>query len=320
MQNGYNGDTMKAVRFHPPGGPDKLAFATEPKPTLKKPGEVLIKVRAVGLIWTELYWPIYQNSDGTYRSHIPGHDFSGVITEIAAGTGSGELQVGSEVYVFTSRRNHEGAMAEFAVADIDQVLPKPSSLSLIEAASVPLSALTAWQALFDHGKLQKGQKLLINGAAGGTGIWAVQFAKMVGAHVFGTGSSKRSHEILEGFGIDEFIDYKATSVIDVVKDVDLILDCVGGQALEQSFQVVKDEGLVISILTLQCAELARKQGKTGMFFIVSMRAEQLVQITKLIEDKGIKPIVDKVVPLEQARSAFEEAANGHVHGKIIIGV
>jgi NADPH:quinone reductase-like Zn-dependent oxidoreductase len=135
---------MKAIRFHAPGGPEKLKLALEPIPTIGK-NEVLIKVRAVGLIWPELSWPIYQKENGEYITHIPGHDFSGIITEIGSGTDSSfDLKVGDEVIAFTSRRNHDGGMAEYAVSDIDQVIPKPKNLDFIESAAVPLSALTAW--------------------------------------------------------------------------------------------------------------------------------------------------------------------------------
>jgi NADPH:quinone reductase-like Zn-dependent oxidoreductase len=166
--------SMKVVRFFPPGGPEKLQIQEESIPQEVKENEVLIKVYAVGIIWPELAWPIYQSSDGSYTSHIPGHDFSGVVTKLGTGTHSSGLTIGSEVYAFTSRRNHEGALAEYAKADIDQVVLKPRNLSFTEAAAVPLSALTAWQALVDHGNLEKDQRLLITGAAGGTGVFAVR--------------------------------------------------------------------------------------------------------------------------------------------------
>lgn len=311
---------MKALRFHPPRGFEKLRYESEPKPAKPKEGQVLIKVHSVGLIYPEVFWPIYQDSEGHYHSHIPGHGFSGIIEEVGGGQNSSNLKPGSEAYAFTSRRNHEGAMAEYALADIDQVLPKPRNLSLREAGSVPLSALTAWQALFEHGKLQAGQKLLITGAAGGTGIYAIQFAKMTGAHVIGTGSSPRSRQIAEDLGIDEFIDYKMTVLGSAVHDVDLVLDCVGGSAFEQSCKTLKPHGLVISINVFDCEEQARKLGARGIFFIVSMNAGQLSQITKLFEEGKLRPMVDNFAKLEDGRRAFEEAAQGHVHGKVVVEV
>jgi NADPH:quinone reductase-like Zn-dependent oxidoreductase len=311
---------MRVVRYYPPGGPEKLQFQDEPMPAKVKENEVLIKVHAVGFIWPEITWPIYQNAEGEYLSHIPGHDFSGVVVEMGPETSSSGLKPGSEVYAFTSRRNHEGAMAEYAKADIDQVLPKPKNLSFVEAATVPLSALTAWQALFEHGKLQKGQRLLVTGAAGGTGVFAVQFALQIGAYVIGTGSSARSREILEKLGINKFVDYKTQDLKTEVGEVDLVLECVGGKSLEKAFSVVKKDGIVISINDTNCEKIAEQKGIRGKFFIVSMNVEELSTITDLIEGGKVVPFVDKTYGLEHVQQAFEEASLGHVHGKAIIKV
>src|SRR5271170_2064203 len=211
------GPTMKVLRYHPPGGPDKLQYAEEPIPLGLKDGEMLITVAAVGVIWTELYWPIYQKPDGSYVTHIPGHDFSGTVEKTGPGFEGSEIQIGSEVIAFTSKRQAEGALAEYAKSDLTQTVLKPKSLSLVNAASLPLSALT---------DLKAGQRLLVTGAAGGTGIWAVQMGKMVGAHVIGTASSQRSFELLKSFGIDEIVDYKTAQLDEVVKDIDVVLDTV----------------------------------------------------------------------------------------------
>jgi NADPH:quinone reductase-like Zn-dependent oxidoreductase len=322
--NGTN--MMKVQRFYPPGGTEKLKYECETVPKPSK-GEVLIKVKAVGLMWSELSWPVYRNSDGKYFSHIPGHDFSGIIEatgpEVDAGDEgtTADLKVGSEVYAFTSRRNHEGAMAEYALSDLAQVLPKPQNLSFLESASVPLSALTAWQALFDHGNLQAGQKLLITGAAGATGIWAVQFGRMAGAHVIATGLSKRSEEVAKELGADQFVKYKEVPSLETtIQDVDLVLDCVGGKVFEQCLKVVKKEGLLISVCNFDCKTLAERQGVRGLFFIVNMNAEELAKITKLVEKGTVRPVVDSVVPLEETASAFVRAADGHNHGRVVISV
>ena len=311
---------MKVVRFFPPGGTEKLQVLNEPVPTELKPNEVLIKVRAVGLIWPELTWPIYKRPDGSYYDHIPGHDFSGVVTDIGAEARKAGMEVGSEVWAFTSRRNHEGAMAEYAIADMDQVMPKPTNLDFAEAASIPLSALTAWQALFEHWNLRAGQRLLVTGAAGGTGVFAVQFARHVGAHVIGTGSSARSRQLLEQLGVDEFVDYKTQDLKTTVGEVDLVLDCVGGKTLDAAYSVVKKDGLLISIVDYDTKELAAQKGVNGLFFIVSMNKEQLSKIKDLIEDGKVKTTVDQKFPLDNAKHAFEEAGLGHVHGKVVIEV
>lgn len=309
-------DTMQAIRYYPPGSFEKLKYQTEPVPHPPRPGEAIIAVHGVGLIWPELTWPIYQAPSGEYVSHIPGHDFSGVVTSVGT---EGDLKVGQEVYGFTSRRNHEGAMAQFVKADVDQIIPKPKNLSMTEAAAVPLSALTAWQALFVHGDLKAGQKVLITGAAGGTGVWAVQFARWAGAEVVGTGSSARSREIVEDVGA-RFVDYKSSRLKDQVKDVDLVLDCVGGGVMEECFSVVKADGILVSIVTYDCAEQAKKKGCNGLFFIVKMDVEQLAKITELIETDVVKGFVDAVYALEDTKAAFEAASKGHVHGKVVIQV
>lgn len=212
-------------------------------------------------------------------------------------------------------------MAGYALADLAQVVPKPRNLSFEEAASVPLTALTAWQALIDHGNLQPGQKLLVTGAAGATGIWAVQFARMIGAYVIGTGSSKRSQELLNELGVDQFINYKEVNDLGTtIHDVDLVFDCVGGEALEQCLKMVKKEGLVIGINTFDCKDVAQRHGGRGMFFIVSMNVQQLADITMLLEKEVVRPVIDSIFPLEQAAKAFETGAAGHSHGRIVLSV
>lgn len=311
---------MKAARFYPPGGPEKIRIKDEPIPQDLKENEVLIKVHAVGLIWTELYWPIYQSPGGDYIPHIPGHDFSGVVIKVGSGVENPNIQPGCEVCAFTSRRNHEGAMAECAVSDMDQVMPKPKTVDLNQAAALPLSALTAWQALYDHGNLQKGQRLLITGAAGGTGVFAVPFARLTGAHVIGTGSSPKSREILDGLGIDQFVDYKTQDLKSAVGEVDLVLDCVGGKTFEDALGIVKKDGMIVSINEVDAEKIANEKGIRCKFFIVKMNTEQFSTISELIDAGNIKIIVDEVFPLDNVQEAFQHAARGHVHGKTIIKV
>lgn len=315
---------MKVVRFYSPGGPEKLQYEVNSIPKNLEQGEVLVKVRAASVIWPELHWPIYQRKDGSYVNHIPCHDFSGTVVQLGPGSDDSEIKVGSEVYVFTSSfteegaRKYEGALAEYAVADLSSVALKPSNLSLLEAASVPLSALTAWQALHDHGQLKKGQRLLVTGAAGATGFWAVQMAHMIGAHVIGTASSPRSFEILNELKIDEIIDYKKQNLEDAVSDVDLVLDTVGGNVLQQCTKVVKKDGMILSIVDYDINE--KVKNVNAKFFIVSMEKEELQQITKLIETGTLRTFIDTVYPLERAVDAYKKGSEGHAHGKILVEV
>jgi NADPH:quinone reductase-like Zn-dependent oxidoreductase len=308
---------MRVARFFPPGGPEKLMIEDEPIPTIAA-DEVLIEVFGIGIVWSELTWPIYQNPDGTYITHIPGHDFAGVVREVGSGIFSDDIDVGSEVIAFTSKRDNEGGLAGYAKAHLDEVVLAPKSLDLVEAASVPLSALTAWQALFDHGKLEKGQKLLVTGAAGGTGVWAVQFGKMAEATVVGTASSERSFEIVESLGIDQVIDYKTHQLDEVVQDVDVILDTVGGETMQQCLKVLKKDGTYISITNPNAAEQAATMDRKGLFFIWSANTEQMRKIVGLIDDGKLKVFVDSVFEFDDVRKAFETGAAGHVHGKIVV--
>jgi NADPH:quinone reductase-like Zn-dependent oxidoreductase len=226
------------------------------------------------------------------------------------------------MYILNDLTLPEGGLAEYAKADIDQIVKRPVNVSLAEAATIPLSALTAWQALFVRHKLQKGQKLLITAGAGGTGIFAVQFAKSIGAYVVATGSAARSRELLEQFGVDEFIDYKKTSLPEAVQDVDFVLDCVGEKVIDDCLKVVKKGGVVVSIACYDIGQRAAQQGVEGDFFIVKMDADQLKSIIRMIESGTVKPVLDRTFALEQTREAFEAAGQGGgaAHGKFVVSV
>ncbi|KAL1959745.1 hypothetical protein VTO42DRAFT_1331 [Malbranchea cinnamomea] len=323
---------MKAVRFYPPGGIEQLKIQTEPIPKPKE-GEVLIKVQNVAVIATEISWPIYQHPNGEYFTHIPGHDFSGTVVELGPGIDPAaypEIQPGSKVVAFTGGSDldpstgfsaHEGAMAQYAIARITQIAPKPQNLSFAEAASIPLSALTAWQALHDHGKLQAGERLLITGAAGGTGIFAVQFAKLIGARVVGTASSERSFEILRDLGIDEIIDYKRNpNWQENVSPFDLVLDTVGGPVLDQCLKAIRRDGRVVNIKDVDGDDRAQAAAKGAILFIVTCNHEQLKEIMRLIEKGLVKTVVDSIVPFDKVYEAFSKGFEGHVHGKIVLQV
>ena len=316
--------SMNVLRFYPPGGLDKLKHEKSPVPDQLGDGQVLVKVRAASMIWTELSWPIYQRQDGSYVPHIVCHDFSGTVTRTGPRVESSGIYVGSEVYAFTTGmteeglRNCEGAAAEYAIADVNSILPKPKTLSLLEAASVPLSALTAWQALHDHAQLKKGQRLLITGAGGATGLSAVQMAKLVGTHVIGTASSPRSFEMLNELGIDEIIDYKKPNLEDAVSDVDLVLDNVGGNVLLQCAKVVKKDGTILSLVDYDVQE--KVPNVKALFYIVETKLDQFKEITRLIEESKMKTFIDIVFPFDKATEAFKKGLKGHTNGKILLEI
>jgi NADPH:quinone reductase-like Zn-dependent oxidoreductase len=308
---------MKAIRIHGRGGPELLAYEDAPQPHPGQ-GEVLVRVYATGVISTELTWSeTYQTKEGSVRPQpIPGHDLSGVVEEV--GPGVSTLVRGAEVYALTAFER-DGAEAEYTIALPSELAPKPHSLDHVQAASVPLAALTAWQALFDHAGLTAGQTVLIHGAAGGVGVFAVQLARWAGAQVIATASA-RHHDFLRELGANEIIDYATTRFEEVVHDVDLVFDMVGGETLERSWAVVKKGGVLVSVANPPSTEQAKAHGVRSVWFIVEPNRDQLIQIGALIDAGQIRPIIDTVLPLSQAQQAYEQGARGHMRGKIVLRV
>lgn len=315
--------TMQAIRHHPPGGTEKLKFGREDIPDIKD-DEVLVKVHAASVIWMELYWDIYKKEDGTYKAPILGEDYSGTIAKVGPKVPphSG-LTIGSEVMVFMSKafptdRSIDGGMAGYAKAHFSKMVRSPRSLSLTDAASVPLSALTAWQGLFDHAKLAAGQTVLIPGAAGPTAIWAVQLAKMVGARVIGTASSKQSFELLESFGVDKVLNYKEVELDSILENVDVVFDTVGGDTAKKARKVLKKDGVLLYLVDPSGLDLNKEPGPRVDFFIVDMNAEQLGKIGSLIDQGKLRPVVDSVFEFNDVVKAFKKGETGHAHGKILL--
>src|SRR5512135_2748684 len=309
---------MKAIHIHGRGGPDRLAYEDAPQPHPRQ-GEVLVRVYATGVIASELTWSVtYQTKAGSTRSlPIPGHDLSGVVEEV--GPGVTTIARGSAVYALTAF-DRDGAEAQYTIALPSQLAPKPRSLDYVQAAAVPLTALTAWQAFFDHASLVAGQTVLIHGAAGGVGVFAVQLARLTGAQVIATASA-RNRDFLRELGANEIIDYTTTRFEAVVHDVDLVFDLVGGDTLVRSWQVVKPGGVLVSVVSPRpsFAE-AKAHGVRPVWFIVEPNREQLIQIGDLIDTGQVRPIIDTVLPLSQARQAYEQGARGHTRGKIVLRV
>lgn len=309
--------TMKAVRIHEYGGPEVLRYEDAPRPEAG-PGEVLIRVHAASV--NPVDWKVragYAKDRLKYKMpFIPGWDVSGVVE--AVGSGVSRLKVGDEVY---SRPDisRDGTYAEYVVVKESEVALKPKSIDHVHAAAIPLAALTAWQALFDGAKLSAGQTVLIHGAAGGVGTFAVQFAKIKGARVIAT-ASKKNHEFLRSLGADEMIDYNTTKFEDVVRDVDVVLDTITGETADRSYQVIKKGGIYVSILAPPSPEKAAAHGVRTHHTFVQANAEQLNEIAKLVDSGKLKLTIEKVFPLAEARAAQELNAQGHTRGKIVLRV
>lgn len=312
---------MQAVRHHPPGGTEKLKIALEDIPAIAD-DEVLVKIHAASVIWMELYWPIYQKEDGTFKTPILGEDYSGVIAQVGSGVphDSG-LEVGLEVMAFMSKafpteRSIDGGMAGYAKAHFSHMVPKPRALSLTDAASVPLSALTAWQGLMVHAKLKAGQTLLVPGAAGPTSIWAVQIGKMLGARVIGTASSEESFKLLKSFGVDQVLNYKEVKLGSVLRNVDVVFDTVCGDTSREALKTLNKDGTLLHLVGEPPDDIGKDPRVN--FFIVDMDAGQLTKIADLIDEGKLKPVIDSVFDFHDVVEAFKRGETGHAHGKILL--
>jgi NADPH:quinone reductase-like Zn-dependent oxidoreductase len=308
---------MKAIRIHEFGGPEVLKLEDAPRPE-PAADEVLIKVFAASV--NPVDWKIRKGlrkeKFPTNFPLIPGWDVSGEIEEV--GSNIKNFRKGDEVY---SRPDptRNGTYAEYVVVKGDQVSLKPKSIDHEKAAAVPLAGLTAWQGLFDFGKLKPGQKVLIHAASGGVGTFAVQFAKWKGAHVTGT-TSGENLDFVKQLGADEVIDYKKEKFEDHIKDVDLVFDTIGGDTQKRSLKVLKNGGRLITTLKPENQEEAKAQNIHVEGFTAQSYPEDLEQIAHLIDEGKVMPVIAEVIPLEHAAEAQKLSEEGHTRGKIVLKI
>jgi NADPH:quinone reductase-like Zn-dependent oxidoreductase len=306
--------TMKAIRVHEFGGPEVLKYEDVPIPAPAE-GEMLVRVFAAGVNPVDA--AIRQGRFGRRPvPFTPGFDVSGVVESV--GEGVTKFKAGDAIFA-CQNLNRGGSYAQYTIVREDEAALKPQNLSHNEAAGVPLVALTAWQALFDKGELNEGQTVLIHAAAGGVGTMAVQLAKWKGARVIGTASAS-NHEFLKELGADEVIDYNTENFWEKVKDVDVVLDAIGGQTQDRSWEVLKPGGRLVSILQPPNQEKAKEHGVTAMVFLMQRNAEQLGQIAKLLEAGTLKAITTHEFPLADAAKAHEQIETKHTRGKIVLVV
>jgi len=309
--------TMQAVRLHSFGGPEVLVLEEAPRAQAGV-GEVLIRVHAAGV--NPLDWKARAGHVKAWLPHklplIPGWDVSGVVEAVAPGGTA--FKVGDAVYGMLDFMR-DGAYAEYVAAQTLNLALKPTSIDYTQAAAVPLAALTAWQALFEVAGLQSGQTVLIHGAAGGVGHFAVQFAKWKGARVIVTASAGNENFLRE-LGADEVIDYRNTKFEKAVQDVNVVLDTIGGDTQQRSWQVLKKGGILVATLGISSPEGARDHGVRGEGILVHPDAAQLTQIAALIDAGKMKPAVASILPLAEAAQAHELSQTGHVRGKIVLRV
>jgi NADPH:quinone reductase-like Zn-dependent oxidoreductase len=247
---------------------------------------------------------------------ILGWDVSGVIEEL--GADATRFKKGDEVYSLADH-THNGAYSEYIVVRESEVALKPMSLHHIRAAAVPLATLTAWQALFDTAQLQREQRVLIHAAAGGVGHFAVQLAKWKGSHVIGTASAK-NHEMLYKLGADELIDYTTQRFEDVTRNIDVVLDTIGGDTQERSWQVLKKGGILVSFVQSPSENKGKERDVRGIRLGARPNGQELAEIAKIIDAGNLAPVIDRILPLSEARRAHELSQSGHTLGKIVLRV
>ena len=307
---------MKAMRVNNTQQDPLLLAATLTQPQPGN-GELLIRVRAAGVTPTELLWyPTTHTKEGGVRTGaVPGHEFSGVVA--ALGKGADGFKVGDEIYGLNDWFA-DGATAEFCLTQPQNVALKPKSLTHELAATVPIGALTAGQGLFDRAKMQPGERILIHGAAGAVGLFAVQLAHLHGAYVIATASALDA-EFVRRLGADEVIDYKSSRFEDQVEKVDIVFDGVGGQTLERSWAVLKPTGRMVTIAA--DSEGTTDQRVKDAFFIVEPNQKQLLEFAKLFDAGTLKAFVSTVVPLEEASVAYTRTVRDkRGYGKVVIAV
>ncbi|MEH7225410.1 NADP-dependent oxidoreductase [Bacillus sp. JJ1566] len=305
---------INAIRVYQYGGPEELKYEKIQCPEPKE-GEVLVRVHSVGVLPVD--WKLRQGLFKDVRSiqfpYIPGTAFSGVVAEVGANVTT--YRKGQQVF----GRSSMGTYSEYIVVSKESLVLKPLSISLDDAATITGGAATAWQALIHDGRLKAGERVLIHGAAGGVGSYAVQFAIWKGAHVIGTASTANT-EFVRSLGAETVIDYTSSPFEQVVKDVDLVIDTVGGDTLERSWSIIKPGGTLISLVEQPSLEKAKKRGIKALKPNRLPANEDLADIAQLMEEGIVKAIIFKTFPLHDVRRAHEVSQIGHGRGRIILHI
>jgi len=308
---------MKAIRIHNYGGPEVLKYEDAPRPK-PQAGEVLIRVHAAGV--NPIDWKVREGEMKDFWPHkfplILGWDLSGVVEEL--GKGVSRFKIGDEVYGLPDP-TRGGAYADYIVVRESELALKPDSLHHIRAGAVPLAALTAWQSLFDTGQLQPGQRVLIHAGSGGVGHFAVQLAKWKGAYILATASTK-NQDLLRELGVDEPIDYTRQRFENVARNIDVVLDTLGGETQERSWSVLKKGGVLVSLVQPPSEEKAKELGVRGALVASHPNGEQLAEIAKIVDSGKLAPVIDRILPLSEVRRAHELSQTAHTHGKIVLRV
>ncbi|WP_259014290.1 NADP-dependent oxidoreductase [Emticicia fluvialis] len=311
---------MKAIVLKEFGGVENFSIENLPIPALNE-NEVLVEVKAVSINPVDAKTRSGKAMAGRLKTESPvilGWDISGVVTR--TGSEVTTFKVGDEVFGMVNFPGHGKAYAEYVAAPAAHLALKPGNITHEEAAAATLAALTAWQALHTHSKIKPNDRVLIHAAAGGVGHFAVQLAKHLGAYVIGTASAVNKEFVLS-LGADEYFDYKAQPFEEVINDIDIVLDTVGGNNIERSFEVVKKGGTVITLpsnTSEGIVEKAKEKGINGFFFLVQSNGEDMQQIASLLESGTLKAHVSGVYTFDEIGKAHQQIETGSTKGKIVI--
>lgn len=308
---------MKAVRIHSYGNTDVLIYEVAPIPEFWE-DDVLIKVVAASVNPVD-----FKIRDGHLKEMITrqmplilGCDVAGIVSSVGARIT--QFKVGDAVYALLDLKRN-GSYAEYVAVNESNVAHKPKTISFVEAASIPLAASTAWQALFNTAHLKKGQRILIHGSSGGVGSMAVQLAKHCGAFVIATTSGVHV-SLVKSLGADEVIDYQLNAFNEVVKNVDVVFDTIGGQVQDDSWVTLKTDGILVSIVSIPSVEQTTKLGVRSAFMFTERSAEILEELTNLIDEGEIRPLVGAEFSLQDTAKAHVLSEAGHTAGKIVLYV
>jgi NADPH:quinone reductase-like Zn-dependent oxidoreductase len=308
---------MKAVRAHTRGGPEALRYEDAPVPEVGA-SEVLVEVHAAAVTPGELAWDeTWQSADGADRTPvIPSHEFSGVIAQVGEDVSS--LTPGSQVYGLIDF-NHDGAAAEFVSLPEEAVVPRPVRLSHVESAALPLAALTAWQALSDHARLQPGERAFIQGGAGGVGSLAVQFAKALGAEVTAT-ASEDDEPLVKTLGADRVVRSVSAALSPGEPLFDVLLNTFGGPVPEESYGLVRPGGRLVTLAEPPDQSMTERHAIQGIFFIVASDRDELRRIADLAEQGELRTAIARTLPLADAAIAYGPPPAPRRPGKTVLVV
>lgn len=313
-------EMMKAVRFHSFGAPEVLVVDSIPRPPSPGEGQVLVRVRAAGVnpFDTGMRAGLIQNRIPITLPGIPGVELSGTIEEV--GPGVTHYVKGQAIYSNTLSSLGNGSSVEYMLLPVNTISPMPNNLNFDQAASIAHGARTAWTGLFEVGDLQPGQRILVQGGSGGVGMYVVQLAHQKGAHVIAT-TSTDNVEFVRELGADEVIDYTQTNFEDVVKDVDMVYDTVGGEVMERSWQVLKAGGILISAVGFPSEETANKYGVRSARVMFPKDLQYILkQVTAMVEAGELKWHIRKIFSMEQAAEAHALCETRHGRGRIVLHI